>query len=331
MGNYLISLEGGGTRSQAVLMDFNGHELAVCDSSDVNTNFVPFERAQQAVLTAVRGVLQIAGVPGEDVSLFVSALVGPEFGAETFGELCPQTIYRYYGERDVIFARAGVYRPHGVAVVAATGATAWGVRSDDGRHNATGGWGTLLGDEGSAYAAGLLGLRAAVRVFEGRDSTPTHLLEAICQHFGLTLETFDPGLVQLAYGKPLNRTEIADVARVVTRLAAAGDLLAQRITNKVANDLAALALHITRRLFTSQEEFVVVAAGGLLNAGELILAPLRRCLAEEFPQAQFVLGSEAPAIALGRLALYEMTQRGFDPQATTPRDQRKRRFDTLAG
>jgi N-acetylglucosamine kinase-like BadF-type ATPase len=325
MTEHLISLEGGGTRSQAVLMDFSGQVLASRNSSDVNTNFVSFERAQQAVLSAVRGVLQAADVPGESVHLFVSALVGPEFGADTFGELCPHTSYRYYGERDVVFARAGVYRPHGVAVVAATGATAWGVRADDGRHNAAGGWGTLLGDEGSAYATGLLGLRAAVRVFEGRDTTSTRLLDAICQHFGLTLATFDPGLVQLAYSKPLSRSEIADVAQVVTRLAAEGDPLAQRITNKVANDLAALALHVTRRLFTAQEAFVVAAAGGLFNAGELILAPLRRRLAEEFPQARLIVGSESPAIALGRLALYEIDQQAPDLHAHKPRHHLQRR------
>ena len=118
--------------------------------------------------------------------------MGPRFGAETFGEVCPRATYRYYSEKDVVFARAGIYRPHGVGVVAATGATAFGMRADDGREVMMGGWGSLLGDEGSAFAMGLMALRCAVRVFEGRDWTTTRLTEAICRHYEIRTGQFPP-------------------------------------------------------------------------------------------------------------------------------------------
>ncbi len=287
-------------------MDLSGRVLAVSHSSDVNTNFVAFAQAQQAVYSAVQEALQTGGVEGKAVEHFISGLVGPRFGPETFSELCPNAAYRYYNERDVVFARAGVYRPHGVGVVAATGATAWAIRADDGRQSACGGWGSLLGDEGSAYAMGLLGLRATARAYEGRAALPTRLVEGVAQHFNLTYENFHRGLVHLAYQKPLSRAEIGGVAAVVTRLAQEGDPLASRITAKVAADLAALGLHAARSLFTPAETFTVAAAGGLLNAGELILAPLRQGILDEFPQARFLLGSEAPAIALGKMALYDL-------------------------
>jgi len=94
---------------------------------------------------------------------------------------------------------------------------------------------------------------------------------------------------------------------VVTRLAAEGDAPASRIVAKVSGDLAALALHAARQLFTSQESFAVAAAGGLLNAGEMILGPLRAGLRREFPQARLVVGDEAPAVALGRLAIADLS------------------------
>jgi len=327
MTPYLISLEGGGTRSQAVLMDFAGNALQSSQSSDVNTNFVSYRQAEAAVQTAAQTVLQAANVPGEAVTLFVSALVGPDFGRKTFGSLCPNAHYWYYNEQDVVFARAGLYRPHGVALVAATGATAWGVRADDGRKVALGGWGALLGDEGSAYAAGLLALRAVTRVYDGRETTPTRLLEAICQHFDLKLEKFFAEITRLAYKKPLSRAEIGGLAGVVTRLAEEGDPLAGEIICKVTGDLTALALHAARRLFAPAEAFDVAAAGGLFNAGELILAPLRGALAAEFPAARLILGSEAPAVSLGRLALYEIQRCGYVPGQPNPRTARKRRAD----
>ena len=311
--NYLLALEGGGTRSQAAILDYDGNLIQVSESADVNTNFTTLQAAREAVLSAVSGALQRASIPGPRITHFVSALVGPRFGAELLGELVPNASYRYYGEMQVVFARAGLYRPHGVGLVAATGATAWGVRSDDGRQIILGGWGSLLGDEGSAYAAGLLGLRWAARSYEGRAAEPTRLVEALCQHLGIKIENFRSELVRLAYQKPLSRAEIAGLAGLVTGLAAQGDPLARRITAKVAGDLASLALHAARQLFQAGEAFDLAAAGGLFNAGELILAPLRENLSAQFPLARLTLGAEAPAAALGKLALYDIDTRSENP------------------
>jgi N-acetylglucosamine kinase-like BadF-type ATPase len=313
-GSYLLALEGGGTRSQAVVMDGAGHVLASSDAGAVNTNFVPVEQAQQAVLAAIQAALQGAGVQRDAVTCFVSSLVGLDLGAALPAEVRLQRVlglferatYRTYGEMEVVFARAGAYRPHGVALVAATGATTCGMRADDGRQVTLGGWGTLLGDEGSAYAVGLMGLRGAVRAFEQRATAPTGLVEAVCQHFGLTEANFHEGLIALAYQKPLSRTEIAQVAQVVTRLAQAGDPLALQITAKAANDLANLALSAARRLFSAAETFDVVLAGGLIAAGDLIVAPFQQRFLHEFPNALLKIGNEAPAVALGHLALYDL-------------------------
>jgi N-acetylglucosamine kinase-like BadF-type ATPase len=303
----LLALEGGGTRSQAVLMNSQGRVLQTVQSSDVNINFTSFEQAQQAVQAAVRDVLGAAEVPGEGVSLCVSALVGPRFGMETYGALLPNVVYHYYNEMDVVFARAGIYEPNGVAVVAGTGATAAGVREKDNQTVVCGGWGALLGDEGSGYAMGLLALRAAARASEGRILAPTRLVGIICRHFDLKESDFRRELIQLAYQKPLSRNEIARVALVVTQLAEQNDPVALQITQKVSSDLAALALHAVRQLFESSDEFDVVVAGGVTNAGDLILAPLQEGLAQEFPQSNFHIGKEDPAAALGRLALYKIS------------------------
>lgn len=305
---YLLALEGGGTRSQAVLMNNDGKVLETVLSSDVNTNFTSFDQAQQAVRAAVRDVLQTAKVSGSEVSLCVSALVGPRFGGETYGDLLPMAVYHYYNEMDVVFARAKIYEPNGVSVVAGTGATAAGIRKKDNKTVVHGGWGALLGDEGSGYAMGLLGLRAAARAYEGRTSAPTQLVEAVSQHFDLPGSDFRFELVHLAYQKPLSRNEIARVAQVVLKLAAQDDPIALQITQKVARDLAALALHAARQLFETQDTFDVVVAGGLTNAGDLILGPLKEGLTKEFPHSNFHIGVEDPAAALGRLALHNISK-----------------------
>lgn len=301
--NFLIALEGGGTRSQAALMDFSGQVCEILEGGDVNTNFTSYEQALKNIRGAVERVLANAGVAGPEVTLFVSALVGPRFGEETFGSLCPNARYVYYRERDVIFARAGIYHPHGIGIVAATGATAFGVRADDGREAFVGGWGSLLGDEGSAYAMGLLGLRAAARAYEGRLDCPTRLVEAFCQRLQLDPANFRRDLVLVAYHKPLSRADIAGLASLVTRLADEGDPVAARICAKVAADLAGLGLHAARQLFGPEETFDVVIAGGLVNAGQRVLDPLHQEMALAFPNARLTIGDQSPAAALGRLAI----------------------------
>ena len=305
---FLIALEGGGTRCQAALLDGAGRLWQTLDAGAVNTNFVSVEQGQQAVRQAVTGVLATAEVPAEAVRYFVTALVASNLGADTFRALCPNATYRTYGELQVVFARAGIFRPHGVAVVAGTGSTVWGVRADDGREVILGGWGALLGDEGSAYALGLLGLRAAVRAFEQRAPASTGLVEAISAYFNLSLDEFRSGLIDLVYRKPLSRTEIAKLATVVTSLASRHDPLALRITDKVSTDLAALALNAARRLFQPSEPFDVVLAGGLVNAGEIMLGPVCQRLRAEFPSVTLQVGREAPAVALGRLALHDLQE-----------------------
>jgi N-acetylglucosamine kinase-like BadF-type ATPase len=308
----MVCLEGGGTRCQAALFDIAGAVLATSQSTDVNTNFVSLQAAQAAALTAVRQVLDVAGVTGECVTHFAAALVASRFGPELFGSVIPNAHYHTYTERDVIFARAGLYAPHGVAVVAATGATAWAKRADDGREAAAGGWGSLLGDEGSAYAVGLRMLRAATRLYEGRMAASSRIVEALCERFRLDHATFREGLCDVAYQKPITRAEIAGLAPIATRLAQEDDAVARQIVRRVASDLADLTVFTAERLFTPHEAFDVAAAGGLFNAGALVSAPLAQRLAEAFPYARLVLGTEEPAIALGHLLIHEghLQQRG---------------------
>jgi N-acetylglucosamine kinase-like BadF-type ATPase len=305
--SFILALEGGGTRSQAALLTGDGTVLHLAEAGDVNTNFTSPEQARREVLSAVTRVLSAAQVGGETIGLFVSALVGPRFGAEVFGALCPRARFLYFNERDVVFARAGIYRPHGIGLVAATGATAFGMRTDDGRQVFFGGWGSLLGDEGSAYALGLMGLRAAARAFEGRQQYPTHLIEGICSHWGLKRDTFRQELVEMAYHKPLSRADIAGLAVVVTRLAGEGDAEAALLCQETANDLAGLGLHAARQLFQPDEHFPLIVAGGMTGAGDLLLGRLRHGLEKEFSHASLIIGTQPPAEALGRLALYHQS------------------------
>src|SRR5262249_20279577 len=71
----------------------------------------------------------------------------------------------------------------GVALVAGTGSIALG-RDKHGTSARAGGWGHILGDEGSGYEIGRQALQAAMRAADGRGEA-TLLLERIMRHWSL--------------------------------------------------------------------------------------------------------------------------------------------------
>src|SRR5262249_43983484 len=82
-----------------------------------------------------------------------------------------------------LLLEAGTPEGWGVAVIAGTGSIAF-ARSPDGRFDRSGGWGYLLGDEGSAYALALGGLRAVARSADD-CLPPTRLTETLLPFMGL--------------------------------------------------------------------------------------------------------------------------------------------------
>ena len=228
-------------------------------------------------------------VPGEKVGLFVSALVGPRFGPELFGSLLPNAGYRYYGERDVIFARAGIYRPArrgggrlppapppGACAPTMAGRLSW---AGGARCWAMKAAPTRPGCLGCALPCGLL--RGAKR--------PPAWWRRSASTLGSSRRPSSHELVRLAYQKPLSRAEIAALAVLVTRLAAQGDALASRIMAKVAGDLAALALHAARRLFSPERLFRWPRPAGCSRPGQFSSNPWKAAWREN---------SHVPALSL---------------------------------
>ena len=83
----------------------------------------------------------------------------------------------------LIALQAGVGDAPGIVIVSGTGSIAYG-RNDQGEASRAGGWGYVLGDEGSGYWIGRLALRAVVRHADGRGRV-TSLTPRLLAHFGV--------------------------------------------------------------------------------------------------------------------------------------------------
>ena len=103
------------------------------------------------------------------------------------------TVHRYT-EHEAALAACGIFESEGIAVVAGTGSSAVAMR--DGKRNVAGGWGALLGDEGSAYDIAMWAIRAAIRSSEGTGPSIPLLERRVTAHFGVRrLERARPALL----------------------------------------------------------------------------------------------------------------------------------------
>ncbi len=145
----------------------------------------------------------------------------------------------------------------GLLLVAGTGSMAWG-RAEDGREARAGGWGRLLGDEGSGYDIGLRALRASVRAADGRGKQ-TKILARLLQQLGLR-ETEE----LVGWTATADKSQIAALAPLAIELAEAGDGIATAIVETAAASLVSLVAALLTRLGPWSAPPGLALAGGLI-------------------------------------------------------------------
>lgn len=143
----------------------------------------------------------------------------------------------------------------GVAVIAGTGSAAWG-RNHDGGEARAGGWGYLLGDEGSGYWLGREAVRHSLRrMNQGRQ--PDGLTVSLLEACGIDHPN---RLIALFHSPETGRRFWAQQARLVVEAATAGHPESRALLDQAGADLAALALEVLGQLGISGP---VILGGGL--------------------------------------------------------------------
>jgi N-acetylmuramic acid 6-phosphate etherase len=147
----------------------------------------------------------------------------------------------------------------GVALISGTGSIAF-ARNRRGATGRSGGWGHLIGDEGSGWAIARQALQAAAQAFDGRGPE-TALTEALLQ----ALDVNGPApLLQKVYQHQADRSVLARLTPVVQQVAADGDPVARRILETAAADLATMYQALMARMTLDADQRILALAGGTL-------------------------------------------------------------------
>lgn len=278
-----------------------------------------------AIATAVSQAWQVAGLAPQPCAAAYLGLsgveaAGPEAGAARRIAAAVIDAPQITAANDATNALAGALlgKP-GVVVIGGTGAIARGA-NERGDEAFSGGWGWLLGDEGSAAYLGRSGLLAAIRAWDGRGPQ-TVLQPAVAQRYGLG-DFFD--LKRIIYGSPPEARLFADLAPLVAQAASRGDRVAALIMRDGAHELAAAASAVIHRLAFTSTVVPVAPLGGVWRAGSLILRPFRARLRRLAPRASLVKPALPAACGALILALRACDCAGDDAIGRLQRDARRR-------
>lgn len=285
---FLLGVDGGATKTLAAVLDLEHEVLHLGHGGPSNEDAVGATAAVKALLDAAQQALDSAGVSNEQLSAAVLAIAGTDTASVT------GHVHRARGEswivvNDVVgaWATATGCAP-GLAAIAGTGSNVFGVGAD-GRSWRTGGWGHLLGDEGSGYWLGVESIRAALR---DRDASgpATGLGEAAGDFFGApSIEA----LASLVYSKPLTKGEIAAFAVETARLAAAGDEVAGELFLRGAEELGGQIAAVIQQTGL-RGSFPIGLIGSAFKAGPVYMDPLERRVRRDAPEARIAVVEMAP-------------------------------------
>jgi len=306
VGPFFIGIDGGGTRTRAVVAQEDLVPLGRGASGPANVATCPLPRVVESVQEAASDALAAANLGDIPPEIVVVGLAGidsirdrqPLLGAleAVFGS------GRVLLTSDARIALSGAAPDRvdapAVVVIAGTGAIAFG-QDEDGDTARAGGFGPLLSDEGGGYAIARQGLVAVVREIDGRGP-PTAIKDLLFSTGGVSSL---PELLERIYRSEGGAADVAAYFPVVLAAARGGDAEARRILAEAGRDLALDVVTVVRKLGLHGVSFPVATIGGVFAAGSFVTDSLTESVRQAAPLARVGPPAHSPEMGAIRLGL----------------------------
>jgi N-acetylglucosamine kinase-like BadF-type ATPase len=299
---HVLGIDAGGTKTVCLLADEHGTIISEGRGAGANLHTagelavekVLHEAMEAAIgdraVTPAAVCLGIAGVDRVDEMRTVSAIMR-RIGYKS----------RVLVVNDALIGLvAGARDEPGIAINAGTGSIVYG-RNANFEAARAGGWGHMIGDEGSGYWIGREALAAVMRAADGRGPE-TGLTAEILAHFTVNDESRLPRIV---YDREQPRVSVAALGPIVQRAASNGDAVALRILERAADELVLAARSVATHLEMRGDAFSFYLAGGVFRVVPWLAEELPRRLVEVAPRSQTQILNEEPAVGAVWLALAE--------------------------
>ena len=252
--DFVCGVDGGGTKTTAICCSPDGKEIARRVFGPFNLNSI----GTQAFESILNELVSFLNETGNCKALCMGAAgITNSRVAECATAVLGKTGIPYKLMGDFEIAHTGALDgKEGIILIAGTGSVCFG-KNKAGKSAMAGGWGHLLGDEGSGYGLGRDALAAVARQFDGYGKH-TVLADMIEQEFGL-----DSPEKIVSYVYSNDKSAVAALSPIVDKAYSMGDAVATQIIRSNAEALVQLVKAVASRLnFNSCN---VALLGGLLE------------------------------------------------------------------
>jgi N-acetylglucosamine kinase-like BadF-type ATPase len=333
--SYVLGIDGGGTKTVCVVMNAQCEVIGRGKAGASNYQSIGMDAALKSIESAIYAAaiealkiidriqikaicLGLAGVGRpKDIELIKSIVSNLENSQnlpiewELLSSQNPikDNIKNIIICHDALIALVGgIGHDVGIVVAAGTGSIVFG-RNQQGITKRVGGWGYILGDEGSGYKIAVAGLQAAMQAYDGRGKS-TILQEVFKNH--LALASMED-LIEVVYRCGWGVKEIAALAIVVDNAAAEGDEVANWIIDDAVQELVKATSTVINALTPMENEgFEVVTVGSVWGGkskmrcqGQLsmMVSQFIKSLNLDYPKVRIIYPRFEPAYGAGLLAL----------------------------
>lgn len=298
---YVIGIDGGGTGSSLKIFSEDGVEAGGAVGGPTNISAQAADEVKSILDRLINEGLANAKVDINDVAVICIGTAGAG-RARQAGIL--KDIIADIGIKGSIIIKddthialvAGTGREEGIIVIAGTGSIAYG-RTMEGRSFRAGGWGHIIGDEGSAYYIGIKAINEALKSYDGRSGS-TMLLPMILETIGAN--NVDQ-LVEYIYRGEFSKSKIAILAKVVDEAFKQGDKTAKRILEQSAYELFLLADAVIKALDVADS--ALITSGSVLLNNKFIFDNFCSLMKASYPNLKISKLNKDPAYGAVRIAL----------------------------
>ncbi|WP_308639484.1 N-acetylglucosamine kinase [Paenibacillus silvisoli] len=279
MNGFWLGIDGGGSKTEALLLDSGTGALTVFRAGGINAIIegeASSERQLRKLAVDVRAHVderngRVLGIHLGSAGISDIA-GGGTWERRVIADAFPDARTQFGIDAEIAWEGATNGAP-GIVVIAGTGSIGY-AKNAAGDIRRCGGWGPLFGDEGSGMHIGRETLRAVSRELDGRGRK-TMLTERLRERLAFRTKA---EFIEKAYG--MSRKQIAALAQETAAAAAKSDEAATQMLNEAGAHLAELFLALRGQLAWQQAVPIFSYAGGVFAIGEPILAPLRAILAD---------------------------------------------------
>ena len=299
---HVIGIDAGGTKTVCLLANDQGEILARARGEGANLQAVGELQVEKILHTVMAQAIGDRRLVPAAICLGIAGVDRPNDAAVVRDIM--QRIglnSRIVIVNDALIAlETGAPGQPGVVIISGTGSIAYG-RNAAGEAARSGGWGYVLGDEGSGYWIGRAALRAVLRAADFRGPR-TVLTQMLLDHFQVTQPQL---LLHEVYHHHLKPAAIGALASSVQSAFSEGDEAAAGILRGAAHELEGSALSVARRLDLTGEAFSFILSGGIFRAVPWLVQELSRRLPLAAPQSTTKLLDKEPAEGAVTFAVQE--------------------------